>query len=263
MERLIINSLKTEIDKTEILKGISFKLNKGETLIIIGESGSEKTMLSRLLIGMKPENAIIRGNIYFDDKDLLSMIEKERSNYRGKRIAYIAQNPMAVFNDFQSIESHTVELFQSQLNFSKKECQEKMISGMKELNLPNSEEIMKKYPFQLSGGMFQRVMFAMMMQLQPELLIADEPTSALDYYNSEKVAEMLKKFQSKNTALIVITHDYDLAEKLGGKVMIMRNGEIVEEGITSEMLKNPESNYGKELLLRKTHTRYKKRSDNV
>ena len=246
MEKLNINALKVSIDNKTILNDISFTLPKGETLIIIGESGSGKTMLSRLLIGIKPDNANINGNIFFDEKDLLKISEKEWNEYRGKKISYISQNPMAVFNPFQNVESHAVELFQSRLGLSKKECINKMI------------EEMKKYPFQLSGGMLQRIMFSMMIQLEPELLIADEPTSALDYYNTEKVTELLKNLQSQNTSLIVITHDYNLAKELDGKIIIMKNGNLIEKGNTSDMLKNPQSDYGKSLILRKRYTRYKK-----
>ena len=246
MEKLDINALKVSIDNKIILNDISFTLPKGETLIIIGESGSGKTMLSRLLIGIKPDNANINGNIFFDKKDLLKISEKEWNKYRGKKISYISQNPMAVFNPFQNVESHAVELFQSRLGLSKKECINKMI------------EEMKKYPFQLSGGMLQRIMFSMMIQLEPELLIADEPTSALDYYNTEKVTELLKNLQSQNTSLIVITHDYNLAKELDGKIIIMKNGNLIEKGNTSDMLKNPQSDYGKSLILRKRYTRYKK-----
>ena len=127
MEKLNINTLKVSIDNKTILNDISFTLPKGETLIIIGESGSGKTMLSRLLIGIKPDNANINGNIFFDEKDLLKISEKEWNEYRGKKISYISQNPMAVFNPFQNVESHAVELFQSRLGLSKKECTDKMI----------------------------------------------------------------------------------------------------------------------------------------
>ena len=258
MEKLNINALKVSIDNKTILNDISFTLPKGETLIIIGESGSGKTMLSRLLVGIKPDNASINGNIFFDKKDLLKISEKEWNEYRGKKISYISQNPMAVFNPFQNVESHAVELFQSRLGLSKKECINKMIEEMKKLNLPNPEALMKKYPFQLSGGMLQRIMFSMMIQLEPELLIADEPTSALDYYNTEKVTKLLKNLQSQNTSLIVITHDYNLAKELDGKIIIMKNGNLIEKGNTSDMLKNPQSDYGKSLILRKRYTRYKK-----
>ena len=159
---------------------------------------------------------------------------------------------------FTKIESHVVELFKSRLGLSKKECVNKIIDGMKRLNLPHQEELLKKYPFQLSGGMLQRIMFAMMMQLEPDLLIADEPTSALDYYNTEKIAEILKKLQSQETALIVITHDYDFARQLGGKMIILKEGKLIESGETKDLLESPKTEYGKALILRKRYKRYKK-----
>lgn len=258
MEKISINKLKINIDGKKVLDNVSFDLKKGETLIIIGESGSGKTILSKLLVGLKPENAEIIGNITFDEKNLLKISEKEWSKYRGEKISYISQNPMSVFNSFQNIESHVVELFKSRLGLSKKECVNKIIDGMKRLNLPHQEELLKKYPFQLSGGMLQRIMFAMMMQLEPDLLIADEPTSALDYYNTEKIAEILKKLQSQETALIVITHDYDFARQLGGKMIILKEGKLIESGETKDLLESPKTEYGKALILRKRYKRYKK-----
>ena len=258
MKKLVIENVSKYYDKKAILSKINLSVSQNECLGIMGESGSGKTMFSRLLVGIKPDNANINGNIFFDEKDLLKISEKEWNEYRGKKISYISQNPMVVFNPFQNVESHAVELFQSRLGLSKKECINKMIEEMKKLNLPNPEALMKKYPFQLSGGMLQRIMFSMMIQLEPELLIADEPTSALDYYNTEKVTELLKNLQSQNTSLIVITHDYNLAKELDGKIIIMKNGNLIEKGNTSDMLKNPQSDYGKSLILRKRYTRYKK-----
>lgn len=258
MEKISINKLKINIDGKKVLDNVSFDLKKGETLIIIGESGSGKTVLSKLLVGLKPENAEIIGNITFDEENLLEISEKEWSKYRGEKISYISQNPMSVFNSFQNIESHVVELFKSRLGLSKKKCVNKIIDGMKRLNLPHQEELLKKYPFQLSGGMLQRIMFAMMMQLEPDLLIADEPTSALDYYNTEKIAEILKKLQSQETALIVITHDYDFARQLGGKMIILKEGKLIESGKTEDLLESPKTEYGKALILRKRYKRYKK-----
>lgn len=259
MEKLTVDSLKLKINDKTILDNISFKLDKNETLIIIGESGSGKSVCSRLLTGIIPYGGVIEGSIYFNEENLLNISEKKRKKYRGKKIAYITQNPMSAFNDFQNISSHVIELFQSHFKLSKQECINKMLSGVKKLNFSNPEEIMKKYPFQLSGGMLQRIMCAMMMELEPDILIADEPTSALDYNNTEKIAEMLKNYRNKENILIVVTHDYDLAEELGGKMIIMKKGVIIEEGKTSEVLKNPQSDYGKELLLKKTYIRKKKR----
>lgn len=258
MEKLNISELRIKINKKIILNNISFDLKNGETLIIIGESGSGKTVFSKLLVGLKPENAEIFGDITFDGEKLLNITEKEWSKYRGGKISYISQNPMSVFNSFQSIESHVAELFKSRLGLHRKESANRMIDGMKKLNLPHQEELLKKYPFQLSGGMLQRIMFAMMMQLEPELLIADEPTSALDYYNTEKITDMLKRLQSQGTALIVITHDYDFARKLGGKMIIMKEGELIERGETKTLLESPKTEYGKALILRKRYKRYKK-----
>ena len=237
MERLEIKELNVEIKNRKILKNVSLNIKKGETLTIIGESGSGKTMLSKLLVGSKPENANISGE-------------------RGKQIAYISQNPMAIFNDFQTIESHVIELYQSHFNISKKECIKKIKEAFEKVNLDNVDEILKKYPFQLSGGMLQRIMFAMMFELNPDVLIVDEQTSALDIFNTNKIIELLLNFQKENKILIIITHDYEMARKLIGKMIVIKNGEIMEEGLSEEILSNPKTEYGKQLILRKKYKRY-------
>ena len=126
MERLEIKELNVEIKKRKILKNVSLNIKKGETLTIIGESGSGKTMLSKLLVGSKPENSNISGEILFDGKNYFNLSIKEWMKKRGKQIAYISQNPMAIFNDFQTIESHVIELYQSHFQISKKECIQKI-----------------------------------------------------------------------------------------------------------------------------------------
>ena len=256
MERLERKELNVEIKKRKILKNVSLNIKKGETLTIIGESGSGKTMLSKLLVGSKPENSNISGEILFDDENYLNLSVKEWMEKRGKQIAYISQNPMAIFNDFQTIESHVIELYQSHFQISKKECIQKIKEAFLKVNLDNVDEVLKKYPFQLSGGMLQRIMFAMMFELNPEVLIVDEPTSALDIFNTNKIIELLLNFQKENKILIIITHDYEMARKLIGKMIVIKNGEIIEEGLSEEILSNPKTEYGKQLILREKYRRY-------
>ncbi len=257
MGKLEVKDLIVRIGERIYLNEISFELAIGKTLVIIGESGSGKTMLSRLLIGQRPEDVSeITGEILFDENNLLTMSNKMWSRYRGISIAYIAQNPMALFNPNQSIESHAYELFNSRLSLNREQSMNKLVHALSNFNLKNPEIIAKKYPFQLSGGMLQRIMFAMMMELSPVLIIADEPTSALDEYNTQTIIDTLKKCQGEGTSLIVITHDYELVKQLADDVIILKDGNIVERGDAESILGNPQTDYGKELLLPKKYSRW-------
>lgn len=262
MGKLIINNLSLKLEQKEILKNISIELNSNETLVIIGESGAGKTVLTKLLLGMRKSNYNITGEISFDSENILNYDKRKWNKIRGSKISYITQNPMAVFNEFQNIESHVVELFESKLNISKEKYLEIFIENIKKLGFENTENILKKYPFQFSGGQLQRIMFAMILQLNPEILVVDEPTSALDFKNTQIILELLKEFQKNKGILIVVTHDYKFAGELGGKAIIMRNGEIVEKGNTNEILQNPITGYGKELISVGKKLRYKKSDNN-
>lgn len=255
MGKLEVNNLSVNIDGKIYLNEINFVLNQGKVLVIIGESGSGKTMLSKLLIGQRPEDlSEITGEILFDKENLLTINSKMWKMYRGKEIAYIAQNPMALFNPKQSILSHAIELFKSHYEINDEECKDKLINVLKSFNLKNPEIIINKYPFQLSGGMLQRIMFAMMMELSPKLIIADEPTSALDEHNTQTIIDTLK--QSHGASMLVITHDYELVKQLADDVIILKDGSIIEQGEAKTILNNPETDYGKALLSPKNYTRY-------
>lgn len=255
MGKLEVKDLRVRIGEKEYLQGIDFVVEEGKTLVIIGESGSGKTMLSRLLIGQRPEDrAQITGEILFDGKDLIKMDSKGWSEYRGSKIAYIAQNPMALFNPSQTIFSHADELFRSHGVSGGKECEEKLIEALTAFNLKEPALIAKKYPFQLSGGMLQRIMFAMMMQLTPKLIIADEPTSALDEHNTQTIIDTLAQHQG--ASMIVITHDYELVRQLADEVIILKDGKIMEQGDAETILKAPRTAYGKSLLMPKRYLRY-------
>lgn len=256
MGKIIFENFNIKIKDRELVKDLSFQVQENNSLVIVGESGSGKTITSRLLIGQRPKDAQVSGKILLDNLDILTLTEKEWEKHRGKFIAYIAQNPMGLFNDMQTIEAHGVELFKSKLNLNRKESRQRLIYAMEKFNLKNGEELIVKYPFQLSGGMLQRVMIAMMMELSPKILIADEPTSALDWYNTKLVIDILKDIKEKGTRLIVITHDYSLAENLADEILVLKGGLKMEYGDREEILKNPKSDYGKLLMEPRVYRRY-------
>lgn len=257
MGKLEVNHLSVTIGNRKFLENIHFTLAKEKTLVIIGESGSGKTMLTKLLIGQFPEDeALIEGEILLEGNNLLSLKEDGWRRYRGSKIAYIAQNPMALFNPSQSILSHAKELFKSRMTISNDECEDKLTRALENFNLKDAAQIGRKYPFQLSGGMLQRIMFAMMSELSPSLIIADEPTSALDEGNTQRVIDTLKRCQSEGVSMIVVTHDYDLVHQLADDIMIMKDGRVIEYGAAKSLLEHPESDYAKALLMPKCYERY-------
>lgn len=249
MEKITINRLSLEIDQNQILKDISFSCDTGESLIIIGESGSGKTILTKLMVGLKPNNAKISGDILYDDSSIMSMTDDVLRHFRGRKIAYMTQNPMAMFNGFQRIKDHFIETIQSHSKVSRDDCLNMAIVSMKRVRLGHPEKMLNSYPFELSGGMLQRVMLAIILCLEPETIILDEPTSALDAYNRDNIITILKDLSKKGKNLITVTHDYDLARELGGKMIVMYKGDIVEQGSVSEILDHPQHPYTRELVL--------------
>ncbi len=255
MGKLIFDKLNVTIDERQIIKDLSFEVKENSSLAIVGESGSGKTFISRLLVGQKPNSALVSGSIVADEKEVLKIASNEWEALRGSHIAYIAQNPMGLFNEMQTIGSHANELFKSKLGIEKEEALQKFKDALEKFNLKNGDELVHKYPFQLSGGMLQRVMIAMMMELEPQILIADEPTSALDTYNTNKVIEVLKTCKDRGTRLIVVTHDYSLVKALADEIVIMKKGELIESGDAQEVLKNPKSEYGRQLMQDRVYVR--------
>lgn len=242
-----------------LLNHISFELEEGKTLVIIGESGSGKSLLSRLLIGQKPEDLRIEGEIFFKEENLVQIGSQKWNLYRGNVIAYIAQNPMALFNPMQTVRSHAEELFKSRLNLSPRQSLQTLVRALEEFHLKHPEDIARKYPFQLSGGMLQRIMFAMMMQLRPKLIIADEPTSALDRHNTQTIIDTLSECRGAGIGMIVITHDYELVRQLADEVIVMRGGDLIEKAPASLILKHPAEAYTKALLTDTGYTRYNRK----
>ncbi len=255
-EKLVLEDVTLSIGEKEILKKIDVEIAEGQTLVIIGESGSGKTMLSKMLIGGLPKKAKTGGSIVLHGKNLLELGAKEFYDYRGNVIAYIAQNPMSLFNQMQTIKSHAVELFKSKLSISASESEERLIKALTDYNFADPASLMDKYPFQLSGGMLQRIMFAMMLELSPKFLIADEPTSALDEDNTSIVIDALKKCRERGIGVIVITHNYEIVKELADMVLIIKYGEQIEYASKEQILSNPTTEYSKKLLAPRVLRRY-------
>lgn len=258
MSILKVKNLSFKIKNNIILNNISFELENGKITSIIGESGSGKTTISKLIMGLEYENSIKEGEILFLDENINNFSKKRLRIYRGEQVAYISQNPFNVFHNVQKIKYFFYETMLSHKKISKLKIKENAIEILKEVNLMNGEEILEKYPFELSGGMLQRVMIAMMLLLKPRIIIADEPTSALDSYNREEIINIFKKLSNNGITFLIITHDYSLAKSLSEQVIVLKDGNIIEK---IEFLENEQiicqTDYAKKLLNRESFKRRK------
>lgn len=255
MEKIVVDNLSLQIEASPILKNLSFSVASGQSLVIIGESGSGKTVLTKLMVGLVPPNSQWSGSLRYQDTDLMGLSEKALRNLRGTKIAYMTQNPMAMFNSFQRIRDHFIETLQSHDKCGRAECLDKALKMLKAVRLGHPDKVLHSYPFELSGGMLQRVMLAIILCLDPETLILDEPTSALDAYNRENIIRLLKELLAQGKTLITVTHDYDLARELGGQMLVIYKGDLVEQGAVDEVLDKPQHPYTQELVLENPYER--------
>ncbi len=240
---------------TTVLKGIDLTLRKGETLGIVGESGSGKSLTSLAIMGLLPSNAKVqKGEILFgaaDKKvDLLHLkSEKEFQKIRGNRISMIFQEPMTSLNPVQTCGDQVAEVILLHRKCSKIEAHRSVIDLFERVELPRPEEIFNSYPHQISGGQKQRVMIAMAVACEPELIIADEPTTALDVTVQKRILELLRELCAENNSgLIFITHDLGVVSEIADRVLVMYQGEVVEEGAVKTILTSPKEPYTKALL---------------
>lgn len=229
---------------------ISFYIKEGEVLSFVGESGCGKSVTSLSILGLLEKGGTVTGgSAFFDGKDLLSLSEKEKNKIRGKEIAMIYQDPMTSLNPSFTIGSQMIELIRTHTKMTKKEAKALAITMLKKAGLNDAENLLKRYPHTLSGGMCQRVMIAMALSCGPKLLIADEPTTALDVTIQAQIMQLLKDLQKEmGMAMILITHDMGLVAQMADRVAVMYAGQIVEEAPVDELFAHPVHPYTKALL---------------
>lgn len=230
--------------------GVSFSLKRGETLGIVGESGCGKSVTSLSIMGLvKPPGQITSGRIVFDGTDLLSLKKKEMRKIRGNRISMIFQEPMTSLNPVYTIGNQIGESLQIHTGLSGREINGRVVGLLEMVGIPRAKEIVDEYPHQLSGGMRQRVMIAMAMACDPELLMADEPTTALDVTIQAQILELMKGLQKNSgMSMILITHDLGVVSEMCDRVVVMYAGKIVETGSVRDILDRPQHPYTKGLL---------------
>ena len=252
----LVTEFKTEGTSVKAVKGVSFTLNKGETIGIVGESGSGKsvTSLSAMRLIPSPPGEITGGEIIFHKNDgtsvdLLNISEEDMRSYRGNDIAMIFQEPMTSLNPVFTCGNQVIEAIMLHQNVNKQKAKEITIKLFEEVQLPDPERIYSTYPHQISGGQKQRVMIAMAMSCQPSVLIADEPTTALDVTVQKTILELMQKLQKeRDMGIMFITHDLGVIAELADKVVVMYKGDIVEQGNVWNIFTNPQHPYTKGLL---------------
>ena len=226
--------------------GVSFNIAKGETMGIVGESGSGKSVTSSSIIRLLPPRTgkIVGGSIEFEGKDVLALSKKELNDFRGKDIAVIFQDPMTSLDPVFKIGKQMTEMIMEHQNVTKDEAWKMAVEALNKVGIPEPEKRMNSYPYELSGGMCQRVIIAMAVCCKPKLIIADEPTTALDVTVQAQVLELLKELQrDMDTAILLITHNLGVVWEMCDKVMVMYAGNTVEFTDTKTLYSNPRHPY--------------------
>lgn len=230
-------------------KNINYEVYPGEVLAIVGESGSGKTQSSMSLLGLLPANGRSKGSAKLHGEELVGMSHSQLRHLRGNEMAVIFQEPMTAMNPVYTIGFQIVETLRTHTEMSPKEARARALELLTLVELPDPEVALDKYPHQLSGGQRQRAMIAQALALNPKLLIADEPTTALDVTVQAEILKLMRDLRHKfESGIVLITHDMGVVADMADRIIVMRNGEIVERGTAEEIFHNPQHPYTKELL---------------
>ncbi|WP_458401252.1 ABC transporter ATP-binding protein [Candidatus Avelusimicrobium sp.] len=240
----------TDLGQAEILRGLSYRLQKGKVLAVVGESGCGKTLHALSILKLLPPGGkISQGRILFKGKDILSLPPEELRQLRGGKISMIFQDPMTSLNPIRTIGKQLTETILAHRKMSKLRAQAKALSLLKQVGIANARERMKQYPFEFSGGQRQRIMIAMALCLHPEILIADEPTTALDVTIQAQILKLIKKLQAKNEmAAIFITHNLAIVADVADEVLVLYGGYCVEKAPVQALFASPLHPYTQGLL---------------
>ncbi|WP_026690140.1 ABC transporter ATP-binding protein [Alteribacter aurantiacus] len=244
-------SFSTQGGEVQAVRGVTFAVEKGETVAIVGESGCGKSVTAQSIMRLIPEppGRIKNGTIHMNGKDLASLSEKQMRGVRGKQIGMIFQDPMTSLNPTLKVGDQLTEGILVHQKISKNEAKQEAINLLNLVGIANPEERLNQYPHQFSGGMRQRLMIAMALMCKPELLIADEPTTALDVTIQAQIIDLFKEIQRKTgVAIIIITHDLGVVAQIADRINVMYAGEIVETGTVKEIFYDPQHPYTRGLL---------------
>lgn len=233
----------------EILEDCSWQVDSGGRLGIIGESGSGKSITALAVLGLLPEGMKATGSIKLDDTEILNMPDKELRKIRGRRIAMVFQEPLTALDPLMKVGNQVVGPLRLHLGLSRRAASARVTELLQKVALHDTERIADSYPWQLSGGQRQRVAIAMALACEPDTLIADEPTTALDATVQAEVLELLKELvEQSNTTLVFISHDFPVIAKVAERLVVMKDGRVVEETTVQKGLHDPQHGYTKHLV---------------
>lgn len=229
---------------------VSFHVDRGEVVCLVGESGCGKSVTSLSIMGLLGRGgAVMDGSVLFENKNLLAMSEKELDEIRGDELTMIFQDPLTSLNPVFTVGSQIMESIRIHMHLSKEEARARAVELLRRVGMPDAAGVMKKFPHTLSGGMRQRVMIAMALSCKPKLLIADEPTTALDVTIQAQIMKLLGELRrEKNMAMILITHDIGVVANMADRVIVMYAGQIVEEAPVLALFDDPKHPYTRALL---------------
>ena len=241
--------LVTKRQKRRIVDHVGFEVYPGECLGILGESGSGKSMSLKAVLGLLDKNFRVSGQAIFDEKNLISFSGEELRKIRGNQIGMVLQNPMTCFDPLYRIGSQMAETFAMHTDWNGERIRKVSLKVLEQMKIHDGEEVLQKYPHQLSGGMLQRIMIGIAMALSPELLIADEPTTAIDAITQYEILEEFERIKrEKKTAMIFITHDLGAISRVADRIIVMNSGRIVDQGDFHHILHHAKDPYTRMLV---------------
>lgn len=242
-------SFKQDGQVSDAVKGVSFTVDRGETVALVGESGSGKSVTALSTVSLLGDSAIVEGSVTYDGDEMIGAAPAKLMDVRGNDISFIFQEPMTSLNPLHTIQKQMAESLALHQGVTGDAARERIVELLTKVGIRDPRERLDSYPHQLSGGQRQRVMIAMALANKPDILIADEPTTALDVTIQAQILELLAELQkSENMGMLFITHDLGIVRRIADRVCVMKDGEIVESGVTSEIFDNPQHPYTRKLL---------------
>jgi len=243
---LEVKDLSLSYGSKKVLKNVSFSLERGEVLCIVGESGSGKSSILLSIIGLLPKHSSISGSIKLEGKELIGLPETEYAKLRGKDIGIVFQEPSLYLDPLFKVKDQIIEAYTT--HFGKVGAEDRVRETLKKVGVQDVERVMNSYPHQLSGGLRQRVCIAIATVCDPSLVLADEPTTALDLTVQRKILELFIKLKEEGKGIILVTHDFGVVAEVADRVLVLKEGEVVESGSVWEIFDDPKHEYTKSLL---------------